>query len=472
MSHLWREILPIDPYYVVTSGILHEYDRKIITLLYQPLIGSIPFSLYMTLWAQVEENRLWSSDSTHHQLMSFMGLSLGNIYEARLKLEGIGLLKTLVKNEDEKRTFIYELQPPLSPEQFFLDGMLNVYLYQKVGRNQFLKLKRFFSDQSVEFKDSYRDITKPFHEVYESVSPSMVKYPLDKKEDFQPEKGQSFIGRSKKSGLHVESSTFDFELFFVGLSESLVPRNAINEKVKTAIQNLSYLYGIDPIAMKNLVMEAFDEGENEVNIEQLRKACRDWYQFEHNDELPQLVDKIQPLPYQEEISEPKTKEEKLIHYLDTTSPRQLLIDISGGAEPSASDLKTIEDIMFNQKLLPGVVNVLIQYVLLKTDMKLTKAYMEKIASHWARKKIKTVKEAMELAKKEHRQYLDWAENKKAQTHQTGKKRASIRTEALPDWFFEDEKSDGKQETEGDLQAIEAKRKELEEKLKKYKKIRR
>lgn len=471
MSHLWREILPIDPYYVVASGILHDYDRKIITLLYQPLIGSIPFSLYMTLWAQVEENRLWSNDSTHHQLMSFMGLSLKNIYEARLKLEGIGLLKTMVKNEEEKRTFIYELQSPLSPEQFFLDGMLNVYLYQKVGRNQFLRLKRFFSDHSVELTDAYKDITKPFHEVYESVSPSLVKYPLDKKDDFQLDSGEKYIGRSVQGSLQVEAPAFDFDLFFAGLSESLVPKNAINEKVKAAIQNLSYLYGIDPIAMKNLLLQAFDEGENEVNIEELRKACRDWYQFEHNEELPELVDKIQPLLFQEEIREPKTKEEKLIHYLDTTSPRQLLIDISGGAEPSAGDLKTIEDIMFNQKLLPGVINVLIQYVLLKTDMKLTKAYMEKIASHWARKKIKTVKDAMELAKKEHRQYLEWAENKKATAQQSPRKRA-IRTEALPDWFFEDEKSDGNQENQGNLKAIEAKRKEVEEKLKKYKNMRR
>ena len=48
----------------------------------------------------------------------------------------------------------------------------------------------------------------------------------------------------------------------------------------------------------------------------------------------------------------------------------------------------------------------------KTDMKLTKNYVEKIASHWARKNIKTVKDAMDLAKMEHRQYAEWAEGKK------------------------------------------------------------
>ena len=50
--------------------------------------------------------------------------------------------------------------------------------------------------------------------------------------------------------------------------------------------------------------------------------------------------------------------------------------------------------------------------MLKSDMKLTKAYVEKIASHWARKKITTAKEAFVLAKNEHKQYTEWADGKK------------------------------------------------------------
>ncbi|WP_413789058.1 DnaD domain protein [Bacillus kandeliae] len=102
---------------------------------------------------------------------------------------------------------------------------------------------------------------------------------------------------------------------------------------------------------------------------------------------------------------------ELITYLKETSPRQILIDISGSL-PSKADLKVVEGVMFQYKLPAGVVNVLIQYVFLKTDMKMTKSYVEKIASHWARKKVKTVEQAMELAKKEHQQYLQWARNQK------------------------------------------------------------
>ena len=115
--------------------------------------------------------------------------------------------------------------------------------------------------------------------------------------------------------------------------------------------------------------------------------------------------------YQTINKEPETQEEKLIHYFETTSPMQYLRDIGGGAEPSKADVKIIEDVMFRQKLNPGVVNVLIDNVMRKTDMKLTKNYVEKIASHWARKNIKTVKDAMDLAKTEHRQYAGMGRRK-------------------------------------------------------------
>lgn len=458
MAQHWKQILPIDRYTVASNGLLHEYDRKILTLLYQPLIGSIPISLYMTLWAQVEENRLWSQTNSHHSLMSLMDLNLKVIYHARLKLEGIGLLKTFTKTTDDLRSSIYELQPPLTPEQFFLDGMLNIYLYQKIGKNQYSKLKQFFIDRAVPLQDGYENVTKAFQDVYDSVVPAT---------EFQEEdvQHQVYIGRSAASGVQISAvDEFDFDLLMAGLTEALVPKKALTEKVREAVKNLSFLYGIDPIHMKNLLITAMDDLENKINIEELRKAARDWYQIQHQEKLPQLVDKTQPLLKQTIVEEPKTKEEKLIHYLDHTSPRQLLIDISGGAVPAKADLQIIEDVLFKQKLLPGVVNVLIQYVLLKTDMKLTKAYVDKIASHWSRKKISTVKDAMDLAIKEHRQYLEWAENKKVP--KSNNRKQPIRTEALPDWFHENDEKKSKEPADTNL---EDKKKALEERLKKYKK---
>jgi replication initiation and membrane attachment protein len=461
MAQHWQELIPIDRYLVTSNGLLHEYDRKVLTFLYQPLIGSACLSLYMTLWAELEENRLWSESSTHHLLMNLLSVNLKDIYDARLKLEGIGLLKTYVKSDESGRSFIYEIQPPLNPEQFFLDGMLNIYLYRKIGKNHYARLKRFFSIPKKPMEEDYSDVTKAFQDVFASATPGSLQYLQDHSEDLDAEPNQEFIGRQEQKPIQIDTNTFDFEMLMAGLNESLVPQKALTKKVKEVISNLAFLYGISPIEMKNFILGAINEND-EIDVEDLRKGARDWYQFENYDQLPSLINRTQPAVHQVQVTEPKTQEEKLIRYYETTPPIVIFKELSGGVEPSVSNLKILEEVMIKYKLPPGVVNVLIEVVLRKTDMKFTKGFVESIASHWARLKIKTVKEAMEAARKEERSVK---ESKK-----TGKStKKPIRTEVLPDWFDENGKDSGKENPKDNNTELEAKKRAIEEKLKAFRK---
>lgn len=431
MEH-WKELVPVDRYIVHAADLLHDYDRKIVSLLYQPLIGMKAFSLYMTLWSELEQNRLWGEESTHYTLMALLQTNLQDIYQERLKLEGIGLLKTFVKSDEHSRSFIYELQAPLSPRAFFTDGVLNVYLYNRLGKGKFFKLKQFFSDHEPDL-DTYKPITKAFNEVFASAQVSkMISTISDEmKSNLERDENTEYMDRSQEKKLVIENESFNFDLFFAGLSDVMIPRKSITPRVKEAITKLSFLYGIDPVEMQGIVMSALDPNEK-IDIEKLRKASRDWYQFETGNELPNLTERVQPLPNQTMVYKvPQTKEEELIQKLERISPKEFLIDVSGGSQPSVSELKIIEDVMFRQNLLPGVVNVLLYYVMLKSDMRLTKSYIETIASNWARLDIKTVKDAMETAKKH-----NWTADKKTNKY----KRQPIRKELLPDWL--------KQEDEG------------------------
>ncbi|MBS4208801.1 replication initiation and membrane attachment family protein [Bacillus sp. FJAT-50079] len=461
MRQHWNEVQPVDSFSVTMKGMLHNDDKKVITFLYQPLIGPICTSMYSTLWHAVEENRLWSEQWNHYHLMNLLGLNLQEIYQARLKLEGIGLLKTYIKNEPDARSFVYELHPPLSPEQFFTDGMLNIYLYQKLGQSQFLKLKRFFSDKSIDTKQ-FHDITRSFQDVFTSYGTAML-HQTDGHEASEPDEGQQFFKKERTTPIRIDETDFDFDLLFAGLTEMMVPRKLFTKEVKEAIAKLSFLYGVNAIDMKNIVLSSLNANDT-IDLEELRKAARDWYQMENADQLPELVDHHQPALHRESVTQGETMESKLIHYLETVSPRQLLIDLSDGAAPAKADLQAVEDILFQQKLLPGVVNVLIHYVALKTDMKLTKNYLEKIASHWSRKKIKTVSAAMELAKNEHRQYQEWASGNKEPKQRKNK---PIRTEKLPDWFTSQNQTN--QSEPENASEIEERRRRLEAIQQKYKK---
>lgn len=115
--------------------------------------------------------------------------------------------------------------------------------------------------------------------------------------------------------------------------------------------------------------------------------------------------------------------------METTAPAKVLKDIANGKEPILADVQLANYFVTHYKMPIGVVNVLLQYVLLRTDMKLTKNYAEKIASHWMRKDVKTAKEAMELARNEHEQYMKWkSEGSKQKTYSKNrleKKRCQI-----------------------------------------------
>ncbi|MEI5905503.1 DnaD domain protein [Bacillus spongiae] len=460
MNKHWKELQPVDMYQIKVNGILHEYHRQVLTFLYQPLIGTECYSFYMTLWAEVERQSQLSESNSHYHLMNFLSFNIQEIYEARLKLEGMGLLKTYVNRSDDLRHFIYEIQPPLSPNAFFTDGMLNVYLYRKIGKSHFLKLKDFFSSNSISHND-YIDVTRSFQDIFLS-SHTISLLDQEAEQHSQVDDTKELLEEKQNKGLQLDSHHFDMDLLLAGLSESMVPRRAFTHKVKEVIGKLSYLYGINAVQMKNIVLQAM-VAEDEIDVDSLRKAARDWFQVQHGEVFPHLAMKVS---HKQTVTDPKTQEEKLIYYLENTSPKELLSDLSNGAEPTSGDMKIIEGVIFNQKLPLGVINVLIHYVMLRTDMKLTKGYVEKIASHWARKNITNVKDAMAVAKQEHRQYLDWADGKKEK--KTTRKN-TIRTEKLPEWFEESSVMKKTEEPNEELYDFEAEKKKLEEKLKKYKK---
>jgi replication initiation and membrane attachment protein len=120
--------------------------------------------------------------------------------------------------------------------------------------------------------------------------------------------------------------------------------------------------------------------------------------------------------------------------------------------------------MIKYKLPPGVVNVLIEVAMIKTDMKFTKGFVESIASHWARKQVKTVKEAMDLAKKEVRTSTESKKSGK------GANKKPIRTELLPDWFEENPVNTAEvPPIKEDTKELEEKKRAIEEKLKAFRK---
>ena len=118
-------LLPADTYVVVNKSIITEEDKNNLISLYEPLIGPISLALYFTLLHDVRLTKYISEDFTHHHLMNVMKSSINTIIEAREVLEGVGLIKSYLK-EGETNSYVYEIYSPLSAQEFFSSPIFNV----------------------------------------------------------------------------------------------------------------------------------------------------------------------------------------------------------------------------------------------------------------------------------------------------------------------------------------------------------
>jgi len=435
------KILPVDGYYVLLDGNLPVDYAKSLTHLYQPLIGMQAVTLYQTLLHETEM-QLDTVPQTHHTLMNYLNIPLDEIYQARLKLEGIGLLQTYESNWTDDKYYTYELQRPFSPQDFFKDAMLTQLLYHHLGETKFHMLKQFYAQQGT--RELGTNITASFEEVFQTFKPSFaMKEPMENNQE-DPSPNVNMI---------------DFTWMEQMLKQRMVPvTKVLTENNRKLISQMMLLYGLAAHEMEKAVLWALTE-ENTLDNEEFKAACHDLFKTQNHKTPVQLTERINQ-PKQPTNKKPATKEEQLIHELETISPKQLLEDLSSGNQASEQDMRAIREVMTTQGLPSPVMNVLIHYVLLQSNMKLSKAYLEKIASHWSRANLKTAKEAMAFAKRETEKH------QKGVTSPNRRQRKQVSNEVVPDWFKEREKKQeeaAKQKKQGEEQVIDEE-KEKEELL--------
>ena len=391
-------------------------------------------SLYLTLLNDLDKKDI-SVSFNHHHLMTLMQLKLDTIKEARDKLEGIGLLKTYFK-QGEIDEYLYVLYSPLSAYEFFNHPILNVVLYNNIGVLEYEKIQEYYKVSRISVKD-YQDITRDFESVFTSSINQNLLF------------DNSSITDKQTRDLMVKSD-IDIDLLIASIPKRLISPKCFTDDVRDLIIKLAYLYKIDNLNMQGLVRNSLNE-RGMIDKTELRNSCRNYYQFENNGRLPTLIYNRQP----EYLKTPlgvDSKLAKLIYSFENTSPYDFLRKSYGNTEPTNRDKKLIENLMLEQKLNPGVVNVLIDYVLKVNNKKLNKDYIETIVGQWKRLKVETVVDAMEVCKKEHKKIkkiINKNDNKDT-------KSILVKEEVLPSWFNQEQekKTEGLEELNDVLKEFE------------------
>lgn len=411
MLKIIGQLLPVDGYFVVLKKPLPENYLQSLTHLYQPLVGPEALMLYQTLLndMKLQEDK---APQTHHTLMNYMTMPLDKIYRARIKLEGLGLLKSFKKVNQDITIYTYELQCPFDPKSFFQEAMFTTLLYHHVGEQRFHKLKSFFLSE--EREATGENITANFQDVFQTFTPD-------------PNTAQHIAVQEETERNHLQE---EFQWLEHSLKQRLIPVNRVLTKEnRNLISQMYKIYDLESFEIDKAVLWALTD-ENYLDTEEFKRACHDFFKAKNNNKPIRLIEKSVQKQTETQNNKPQTKEALLIQRLERISPKELLEDLSSGNIASEQDMKLISKVMTTQGLPAPVMNVLIHYVLLQTNMKLSKAYLEKIASHWSRAKLQTASEAMEFAKIEKASYQQ-AKQKRSANYQKQKAK-----DIVPDWFKE------------------------------------
>lgn len=423
-------ILPADTYMVLNKSVINSNDKKIVTMLYQPIIGYTACSLYFTLLDDLDKTEKVSEVMTHHHMMANMQLKLDEIVRAREKLEAIGLLKTYLKKESINR-YVYLLYSPLSAHEIFNHPILNIVLYNNLGKEEYDKLIEYYKIPRISLKD-YEDVTLSFDDVFTPVAGRSLEVCDD-------------IVK-KDSNSILLNKCIDFNFLISSIPKGMVHDKCFSYDVKELINSLAFTYNIDDDTMISLVRDSLNE-KGMIDKTILRKSCRNYYQFEEAGRLPTMVYHRQPDYLKKPVGD-TSKWAKMVYTFENISPYDYLRAKYKGAEPTTRDLRLIENLLVDQKLAPGVVNVLLAYVLKINNQKLNKSYIETIVGQWKRLNIETVEDAMRITEKEHKKM------KKIIDKDSPRKSVAKKKEQLPAWFDKDlEKTTPTEEEKDELDRI-------------------
>ncbi|BAU29506.1 replicative DNA helicase loader DnaB [Aneurinibacillus soli] len=450
----WKETVPADPYVVRVKRPISAAEIGYVVHLYQPLLGALPAALYQTLYHQSSPANFTSVQSSHYGLMVTMGTPLPTIIKARHQLEAIGLLEVYKAEDEEERLLEYELQPPYAPHAFFQDDTLGIMLLNRVGKEYYRKLRRRFSppdEHRIAGRARVR-VTKAFDEVFHHVSPSelIVGSGTETAEFLHQTEQESPLDtfwEQEPAGREYRKTELDYEFLAAVLPKMVKKEKLFTPAVRTELASLAFLYNIDSEIMGRFLLEPTVIEYDEIDIGELRRLIKDWFRREQG-RAPRIVSRDEEALQSVEEAEKEATQAMLSQSeshalrLSSLSPFQLMEKYQKGAKIAPADQKIVEELLANYQLPPGVVNVLLEYVMMTHNGQLPKELIYKIAGHWKRSGITTVQEAQQQARQMHleRKQASGARSTRSTRKQAGTtasaKRNQTRKDDVPDHIRE------------------------------------
>jgi replication initiation and membrane attachment protein len=228
---------------------LSGLNYRMLTNIYQPMIGAFAIGLYTTLYQQLpSEMSGYSVLEQQRKLFFSLELEHGErgrkfLVEQSSKLEAVGLLQTTRRFIEANDDYIYEYQlsEPLGPQEFFKNQHLTLLLRDKVGKHMVLFLREeLIAEEPNEISQTNSEnLSVPFYEIFK-LNTQVIDYELEQA------LYQTASSRQTEAKLDVTTKGFTYEDIIMRF-----PRESRNREY---VENIRYrpdqLAGVNIVAKK------------------------------------------------------------------------------------------------------------------------------------------------------------------------------------------------------------------------------
>lgn len=349
-------------------------DYKVLVRLYEPIIGSIALSLYLTLESEISLNKSNKTNFTIARLHKLLQVDDKQFNNAIETLKQCGLI-SYKANQKKANDYLFVVYPTKSATEFLNDEKLNKALQVIVDEKYYQQIYNYFISNIIN-EDEYVDI-----------------------EDIK---------------LSKEWTEDEFyEQFYEKYPVIASYNHSINQQAKTEIKRLKNLFNLSYTEIENAILNSFDY-ENEqmkVNLVKLNQFIENKYQIKQNENLKNSDEKIAEA----------FESERSIAYYKKLSGRSVLLP---------RETAMINELLDQYKISEGVLNVVISYYFKygQRTLGVSKNYFVKIIEEMLLNNVKTTIDAMNYFRNRNKRIQKYKESNKKENNATMKVKEEKSTE--------------------------------------------
>ncbi len=350
-------------FWLMSSSLISSEDTKTLALLYQPLIGTSSFGIYLMMINLIDKTKLQTDVYPLQMLYDLLNMNEEAFNSNINKLEAIGLLTTYEKDD----IYLFRLNMPLRARQFFLDGVLGSFLKSEIGEENFNLLFNEFSVPEIS-KKGYKNVTKAFDDVY-TIKP------------FETIKSEKFILGRKNGGGIIIKDAFDFDSLFEILPIRLKKRRLYTKGVLSQIASVMYVYNFSNQEIISILSKAYDEKHAKFYSERIALISSQYYKKEYGENIIAVEKK--------QVSDANID-------LSLIRPQDIITLFGQKMTNQSFALDTIRQFIDRNSVDIGLINAVILVSLKYNDQLPSLNYLEKVLADWLARGIKTGVEALPL----------------------------------------------------------------------------